>query len=44
MNTQEIRNAYFKFFEERGHVQIKRAPLVLKDDPTTLFTGSGCSR
>ncbi len=41
MNTQEIRNAYIKFFEERAHTEIKRAPLVLKDDPTTLFTGSG---
>lgn len=41
MNAQEIRNAYIKFFEDRGHVAIKRAPLVLKDDPTTLFTGSG---
>ncbi len=41
MNAQEIRNAYLKFFEERGHHAIKRAPLVLKDDPTTLFTGSG---
>ena len=41
MNTQEIRNAYIKFFEERSHVEIKRAPLVLTGDPTTLFTGSG---
>lgn len=41
MNAQEIRNAYLRFFEERGHAVIKRAPLVLKDDPTTLFTGSG---
>ena len=41
MNTQEIRNAYIKFFEERSHTEIKRAPLVLKDDSTTLFTGSG---
>ncbi len=41
MNTQEIRNAYIKFFEERGHVAIKGAPLVLTGDPTTLFTGSG---
>lgn len=41
MNAQEIRNAYIKFFEDRGHVAVKRAPLVLKDDPTTLFTGSG---
>lgn len=41
MNAQEIRNAYIKFFEARDHVAIKRAPLILKDDPTTLFTGSG---
>lgn len=41
MNAQEIRNAYLKFFEGRGHAMVKRAPLVLKDDPTTLFTGSG---
>jgi alanyl-tRNA synthetase len=41
MNAQEIRNAYLKFFKDRGHAVIKRAPLVLKDDPTTLFTGSG---
>lgn len=40
-NAQEIRNAYLKFFEDRGHHVLKRAPLVLKDDPTTLFTGSG---
>ncbi|QHN43064.1 alanine--tRNA ligase [Candidatus Mycosynbacter amalyticus] len=41
MNTEQIRNAYLKFFEERGHAVVSRAPLVLKDDPTTLFTGSG---
>ena len=41
MNAQEIRNAYLRFFEERGHAVIPRAPLVLRDDPTTLFTGSG---
>lgn len=41
MNTEEIRNAYLKFFEERGHTIVPRAPLVLTGDPTTLFTGSG---
>lgn len=41
MNTQEIRNAYLKFYEDRGHVIVPRAPLVLTGDPTTLFTGSG---
>ncbi|HMQ09179.1 MAG TPA: alanine--tRNA ligase [Candidatus Nanoperiomorbaceae bacterium] len=41
MNAQDIRNSYIKFFADRGHAIIPRAPLILKDDPTTLFTGSG---
>lgn len=41
MNAQEIRNAYIQFFKDRQHEAIARAPLQLKDDPTTLFTGSG---
>lgn len=41
MNAQEIRKAYIKFFEERGHTPIPRALLVPQNDPTTLFTGSG---
>lgn len=41
MNAQEIRNAYLDFYKQRGHAVVHRAPLVLKDDPTTLFTGSG---
>ncbi len=41
MNAQDIRNAYLKFYEDRGHVKVARAPLVLRDDPSTLFTGSG---
>ena len=41
MNAQEIRNAYVQFFKDRQHEVISRAPLILKDDPTTLFTGSG---
>lgn len=39
--AQEIRNAYLQFFKDRQHEVIDRAPLMLKDDPTTLFTGSG---
>jgi alanyl-tRNA synthetase len=41
MNAQEIRNAYLQFYKARQHELIARAPLMLKDDPTTLFTGSG---
>jgi len=41
MNAQQIRNAYLQFFKDRQHEIITRAPLMLKNDPTTLFTGSG---
>ncbi len=41
MNAQEIRKAYLAFCQKNGHEVIKRASLILKDDPTTLFTGSG---
>lgn len=41
MNAQSIRNQYLTFFQERQHTIIERAPLVLLNDPTTLFTGSG---
>ena len=41
MNAQQIRQEYLKFFESRGHKIIPRAKLMLLDDPTTLFTGSG---
>ncbi|MEP6559534.1 MAG: alanine--tRNA ligase-related protein [Nakamurella sp.] len=41
MNADEIRRIYLEFMVEQGHVVIPRAPLIPKDDPTTLFTGSG---
>lgn len=41
MNAEDIRNAYLKFFADRGHAVIPRAPLVLQGDPTTLFTSAG---
>lgn len=41
MNAQEIRKAYLEFCQKNGHKVIERASLILKDDPTTLFTGSG---
>jgi alanyl-tRNA synthetase len=41
MTAQDIRNKYLEFYAKRGHAVIPRAPLVLSNDPTTLFTGSG---
>ena len=41
MNAQEIRQKYLEFCQRNGHAIIERAPLMLHNDPTTLFTGSG---
>lgn len=43
MKLSEVREKYLKFFKAspRDHKEIKPAPLVLPDDPTTLFTSSG---
>lgn len=41
MNASEIRQKFLEFQEKRGHKVIAPAPLVLENDPTTLFTGSG---
>lgn len=41
MDGHGIRRAYLDLLRERGHVRVARAPLVPRDDPTTLFTGSG---
>lgn len=41
VDADDIRQSYLDFMVERGHVVIPRAPLIPRDDPTTLFTGSG---
>ena len=41
MNASEIRNKFLEFQVKKGHKIIPPAPLVLENDPTTLFTGSG---
>jgi len=39
--VQEIRQLFLGFFEERGHLVRPSAPLVLRDDATSLFTSAG---
>ncbi|MFH1620970.1 MAG: alanine--tRNA ligase [Patescibacteria group bacterium] len=41
MTATELRNKYFDFFKEKGHVIIPSSSLLPENDPTTLFTGSG---
>ena len=41
MSPNEIRQKFLDFQIKKGHVEIAPAPLVLENDPTTLFTGSG---
>ncbi len=41
MDANEIRRKFLDFQVEKGHKVIQPAPLVLENDPTTLFTGSG---
>lgn len=41
MNASEIRQKFLEFQIKKGHKAIAPAPLVLENDPTTLFTGSG---
>ncbi len=41
MDSGLIRRTFLNFFEKKGHLIVPSAPLVLKNDPTLLFTNSG---
>lgn len=41
MDSGSIRRKFLEFFEQKGHLIVPSAPLVLKNDPTLLFTNSG---
>jgi len=44
MNAIEIRAKFLEFFEQKGHKIVPSAPLVVKDDPTLMFTNAGMNQ
>ena len=44
MTANEIRDSYLKFFESKEHVIVPSAPIVVKDDPTLMFTNAGMNQ
>ena len=44
MTANEIRDSFKKFFESKGHVIVPSAPMVVKDDPTLMFTNAGMNQ
>lgn len=44
MTSNEIRKAFFKFFESKQHQIYPSAPMVIKNDPTLMFTNAGMNQ
>ncbi len=44
MTANEIRESYKHFFETKGHTVVPSAPMVIKDDPTLMFTNAGMNQ
>jgi alanyl-tRNA synthetase len=44
MTIQEIRQHFFEFFASKGHKIVSSAPMVVKNDPTLMFTNAGMNQ
>lgn len=44
MTSKEIRKAYLDFFASKGHTIVPSAPMVVKNDPTLMFTNAGMNQ
>ena len=44
MESNKIRRAFLDFFESKGHVIVPSAPMVVKGDPTLMFTNAGMNQ
>ena len=42
--SKEIRESFKRFFESKGHHIVPSAPMVIKDDPTLMFTNAGMNQ
>ena len=44
MTSNEIRKAFLEFFRSKGHDIVPSAPMVVKNDPTLMFTNAGMNQ
>ena len=44
MTANEIRDSFLRYFESKGHTIVPSAPMVIKDDPTLMFTNAGMNQ
>jgi len=44
MTSKEIRSRYLDFFKSKSHAIVPSAPMVIKDDPTLMFTNAGMNQ
>ena len=44
LTAKEIRETFKRYFEENGHHIVPSAPMVIKDDPTLMFTNAGMNQ
>ena len=44
LTSKEIRDSFKEFFQSKGHKIVPSAPMVIKDDPTLMFTNAGMNQ
>ncbi len=44
MNSKELREAFFNFFKSKHHQIVSSAPMIIKNDPTLMFTNAGMNQ